>query len=202
MSDKQAVLKLVNRLPETVTLQDVLEEIKFMSGVKEGLAEIDQGKGVPIEAVEQLLETTLNDSVCRSRSAVESKKHGKAKRTPSTAIIRTERGLTISGTRITLYDIMDYVSAHYPSQFIQGLFNLTDEQIAVALDYIESHCQQVEDEYQTVIQSAHENQQYWEEQNRDLVARLAQRPPKPGTEKIWAKLNAQKAKHTAEAQSC
>jgi hypothetical protein len=27
------------------------------------------------------------------------------------AIIRTERGLTISGNRITLYDVMDYVKA-------------------------------------------------------------------------------------------
>ncbi|WP_333204305.1 hypothetical protein [Microcoleus sp. S28C3] len=31
-----------------------------------------------------------------------------------TAIIRTERGLTIAGTRITIYDIMDYVTAQYP----------------------------------------------------------------------------------------
>ena len=30
------------------------------------------------------------------------------------AIIRTERGLTISGTRVTLYDVMDYVAAQYP----------------------------------------------------------------------------------------
>lgn len=122
------------------------------------------------------------------------REHGNAKRSPSTTIIRTERGLTISGTRITLYDIIDYASAHYPSQFIQGLFNLTDEQIAVALDYIESHRQQVEDEYQVVVKSAQENQQYWDEQNRELVERLARRSPKPGTEIIWAKLNAQKAR--------
>ncbi len=36
-------------------------------------------------------------------------------------IIRTERGLTISGTRVTLYDVMDYVTAKYPPKFIQGL---------------------------------------------------------------------------------
>jgi len=39
-----------------------------------------------------------------------------------TDIIRTERGLTIAGTRITLYDVMDYVTAQYPPKFIQGLF--------------------------------------------------------------------------------
>jgi hypothetical protein len=42
-----------------------------------------------------------------------------------TAIIRTERGLTIAGTRITIYDIMDYVTAQYPPKFIRGLFDLT-----------------------------------------------------------------------------
>jgi uncharacterized protein (DUF433 family) len=45
------------------------------------------------------------------------------------AIVRKERGLTISGTRITLYDIMDYLKAQYPSKFIGSLFELTDEQI-------------------------------------------------------------------------
>ena len=30
------------------------------------------------------------------------------------AIVRTERGLTIAGTRSTLYNITDYVSAGYP----------------------------------------------------------------------------------------
>lgn len=48
-------------------------------------------------------------------------------------IIRTERGLTISGTRITLYDVMDYVTAQYPPKFIRSLFDLTEEQIAIAL---------------------------------------------------------------------
>ena len=41
-------------------------------------------------------------------------------------IVRTERGLSISGTRITLYDVMDYVSAGYPAHFIRGLFNLSN----------------------------------------------------------------------------
>jgi hypothetical protein len=36
------------------------------------------------------------------------------------AIVRTERGLTIAGTRITIYDVMDYVTEHYPSKFIRG----------------------------------------------------------------------------------
>ena len=37
-------------------------------------------------------------------------------------------------------------------------------------------------------------QKYYEEQNRDLIARIAAQPPKPGTEAIRAKLRAERAK--------
>ena len=114
------------------------------------------------------------------------------------AIIRTERGLTIAGTRITLYDVMDYVTAQYPPKFIRSLFNLTDEQINEALTYIETNRAQVEAEYQIVLKEAEELRQYYEERNRDLIARLATKPPKPGMEAAWEKLQAQKAKHQAQ----
>lgn len=115
-----------------------------------------------------------------------------------TAIIRTERGLAIAGTRITLYDVMDYVTAQYPPKFIRSLFNLTDEQMGAALTYIETHRAAVEAEYQTVLQETEELRQYYEERNRDLIARIAAKPPKAGMEAAWAKLQAQKAKHQAE----
>jgi uncharacterized protein (DUF433 family) len=108
-------------------------------------------------------------------------------------IVRTERGLTIAGTRITLYDVMDYVIAQYPPKFIQGLFDLTEEQINAALAYIEIHRAEVEAEYQQVLQEAEELRQYYEEQNRDRVARSAAKSPKPGTEAAWEKLRAARA---------
>lgn len=116
-------------------------------------------------------------------------------------IIRTERGLTVAGTRITLYDVMDYVTAQYPPKFIRGLFNLTDEQINAALTYIEENRAEVEAEYQIVLKEAEELRQYYEERNRDLIARLATKPPKPGMEAAWEKLQAQKAKHQAQLES-
>lgn len=79
------------------------------------------------------------------------------------AIIRTERGLTIAGTRITLYDVMDYVTAQYPPKFIQGLFELTDEQINAAFVYIEANRATVEAEYQMVLQEAEALQRYYDE---------------------------------------
>ncbi|MCZ8120484.1 MAG: DUF433 domain-containing protein [Microcystis sp. LE18-22.4A] len=83
-------------------------------------------------------------------------------------IIRTERGLTISGTRITLYDVMDYLKAQYPSKLIREKLGLNDEQIRLALEYIDTHRAEVEAEYQECLQTAAEIRQYWEERNRAL----------------------------------
>lgn len=115
------------------------------------------------------------------------------------AIIRTERGLTISGTRITLYDVMDYVTEHYPSKFIRAMLDLTNEQVSAALSYIEAHRTEVEAEYQLVLKEAEELRQYYEEQNRERIARIAAKPPKPGAEAIRAKLQARRAKLESHA---
>jgi hypothetical protein len=42
-------------------------------------------------------------------------------------------------------------------------------------------------------------QKYWEERNREHFARIAAMPPKPGPEAVWAKLQAQKARHESKA---
>ncbi len=110
------------------------------------------------------------------------------------AIIRTERGLTIAGSRITLYDVMDYVTEQYPPKFIRAMLSLTDEQVKAALSYIDTHRAEVEAEYQTVLKETEELRKYYEEQNRDLIAHIAAKPPKPGTEVIRAKLRAERAK--------
>jgi uncharacterized protein (DUF433 family) len=114
------------------------------------------------------------------------------------AIVRTERGLAISGTRITLYDVMDYVTEQYPPKFIQGLFDLTEEQVNAALSYIEANRTEVEAEYQQVLKETEELRQYYEEQNRELVNWIAAQPPKPGTEAAWEKLRVAKAKRESK----
>jgi uncharacterized protein (DUF433 family) len=114
------------------------------------------------------------------------------------SIIRTERGLTISGTRTSLYDVMDFLKAQYPPKLIRDKFNLTDAQIETALFYIETNKSQVEAEYQEVLQNREEIRQYWEERNREHFARIAQMPRKPGKEKLWAKLEEQKVRRDAE----
>jgi hypothetical protein len=78
------------------------------------------------------------------------------------------------GTRITLYAILDYVHAGWPPKLIQEWFNLTDTQIEDVFSYLAAHRDEVEQEYQQVIQQAEETRRYWEERNRN---RVVQSPP-------------------------
>lgn len=111
-----------------------------------------------------------------------------------TTIIRTERGLTIAGTRITLYDVMDHLVAGWTPKLILNWLPLTEEQLNAALFYIEANRTAVETEYQTVLQATQEMREYWEEKNRDRLAQIAKLPPKPGQEEVYAKLQTWKAK--------
>ncbi|MBC6477539.1 MAG: DUF433 domain-containing protein [Hormoscilla sp. GM7CHS1pb] len=85
-------------------------------------------------------------------------------------VIYTSRGLSIAGTRITLYAILDYLHEDWPPKLIRDWFNLTDNQMADVLAYIEDHRDRVEREYQQVIQQGEEIRRYWEDRNnsRDL----------------------------------
>ncbi|AFY78031.1 hypothetical protein Ple7327_2762 [Pleurocapsa sp. PCC 7327] len=115
------------------------------------------------------------------------------------AIIRTERGLTIAGTRITLYDVMDHLVAGRDPKLILNWLPLTEAQLDTALSYIETHRTEIEAEYQEVLRTAEEIRQYWEERNRERFAQFAAMPPKPGQEALWAKLQAQKARHATKS---
>ena len=103
-------------------------------------------------------------------------------------VVRTNRGLSIVGTRITLYQIMDHLKANYSPEMIRDLFRLTIRQTADVLAYIEQHREEIEVEYQQVLKDAEEERKYWEERNRERFAQIAAMPAKPGQEKLRAKL--------------
>ena len=107
-------------------------------------------------------------------------------------IVRTERGLSIVGTRITIYQIMDFLNADQPTSVIKDLFRLTDEQMTGVLEYISQHSQQVEEEYQEVLRQAEASRTYWEDRNRDRLLAISKQPPSPGKEALHAKLNKRK----------
>jgi uncharacterized protein (DUF433 family) len=110
------------------------------------------------------------------------------------AIVRTERGLTIVGTRITLYDIMDHLAAGWTPKLILNWLPLSEEQLNAALSYIAANRTTVEAEYQTVLQETQERRKYWEDRYRERLAQIAKLPPKPGQEEVYAKLQSWKAR--------
>ena len=60
MSTKEAVIEIIRRLPENVTVPDILAELMFRQQVDDGLRELDAGKGVPHEEAKKLLQPWLN----------------------------------------------------------------------------------------------------------------------------------------------
>ncbi len=109
------------------------------------------------------------------------------------AIVRTERGLSIAGTRTTLYAVLDHLKAGWPPELVRQWLDLTEAQMAAVVAYLEAHRLEVEAEYSRVLQTAEENRRYWEEQERHRRAMLATLPPPPGQDAIRAKLRERKA---------
>ena len=52
---KEQVVKMVERLPDDFTIDDILDEIYFKSQVDAGLKELDEGKVISHEEVERRL---------------------------------------------------------------------------------------------------------------------------------------------------
>lgn len=67
-------------------------------------------------------------------------------------IINRGRGPEIAGTRITVYDVMDYSTQGWHRDRIAGLFRLSSNQIQAALDYIEAHAAEVNSQYEAILE--------------------------------------------------
>jgi uncharacterized protein (DUF433 family) len=113
-------------------------------------------------------------------------------------IIRTDRGLSIDGTRLMLYDVMDFFIIGYPRDAIRDRLLLTDAQIDAALRYIHEHRAEVDAEYQQVLQDAEENRRYWAERLREHLARTPEPPLPPEKAALRERLRASRAQREAE----
>ena len=74
-------------------------------------------------------------------------------------IIDRGRGPEIAGTRITVYDVMDYYKHGWHRDRIAVLFRLSSRDIQAAIDYIEAHKEEVLAEYQKIL-DRHHNYKY------------------------------------------
>ena len=68
----------------------------------------------------------------------------------SAQIINRGRGPEIEGTRITVYDVLDYVSQGWHRDRIAALFRLSSRDIQAALNYIDQHHDDVMASYQRI----------------------------------------------------
>ncbi len=68
----------------------------------------------------------------------------------SAKIINRGRGPEIEGTRITVYDVMDYAQHGWHRDRIAALFRLSSRDIQAALDYIDAHRDEVTAAYQRI----------------------------------------------------
>lgn len=50
---KQQVIRMIEALPEDITVEDIMAELYFMEQVDAGLKELDDGKWIPHEEVEK-----------------------------------------------------------------------------------------------------------------------------------------------------
>ena len=52
MSTKELALDVITRLPDQATMHDLTEEL-YVAAVREGLAELDRGEGIPHDEVKR-----------------------------------------------------------------------------------------------------------------------------------------------------
>lgn len=55
MSNRELVIDLLSKLPENMPLEDIAEEIRFVAGVNEAIAQADRGEVVSVEEARRLV---------------------------------------------------------------------------------------------------------------------------------------------------
>lgn len=55
MSTKDAVVEMIRRMPEDVTVSEIMEELYVRRKIEEGLQQLDAGQGIPHEEVKRRL---------------------------------------------------------------------------------------------------------------------------------------------------
>ena len=109
------------------------------------------------------------------------------------SVVRTDRGLSVGGRRLTLYFLEDHFKAGWPAELVKDWFNLSDQEIADVVGYIAAHREEFETEYREVARQADERRQFWEERNRGLLDELRTASDSSGKSQPRAKLDARRS---------
>ena len=83
--------------------------------------------------------------------------------TTTPLVVETSRGPCITGTRITLYAIMDYLKSGLSHNVIKQDFLLSDEQLHAALQYLVVHREELEHHYAEIVRRSEERRAHYEQ---------------------------------------
>jgi len=61
MTTKQIAIQTIEQLPDDATWEEIQERIRFVAGVRSGLRELDEGKGIPHDQVREEFAEWLTD---------------------------------------------------------------------------------------------------------------------------------------------
>lgn len=61
MTDKQAVIDALSRLPENASLEEITEELRIMAAIRRGRADIVAGRTKTHEEAEQIVASWANE---------------------------------------------------------------------------------------------------------------------------------------------
>ena len=115
-------------------------------------------------------------------------------------VIRTGAGLTVNGTRLTLYLIRDSLNGDTSLKNVRDIYELTDEEMLDVLDYIQLNKNEFDKEYQEIVKANAEQRRYWEEKNSDLMEKTReQRETTIARLREWGRQYHEKGKHEGTA---
>ena len=61
MTTKEIAIRTIEQLPENASWEDIQERINFLAGVRKGLKELDEGRGIPHDRVKEEFAEWLTD---------------------------------------------------------------------------------------------------------------------------------------------
>lgn len=108
---------------------------------------------------------------------------------------RSDRGLCVAGTKLSLFTIMDYVNEGQ-QQDLLTYGQLSAEQLQQAMDYIAAHRAEFDSAYAAYVQKANELESFY--RHRARQHRTPPHNPTPTEAAIWERLQARQRQSEAQ----
>ncbi len=112
-----------------------------------------------------------------------------AKNAPPVEIIETELGPVISGRRVTVYDVMEGYDEGDSIYTISSTLNISPLHVQKAIEYIETHREQLEPELKEILQKKAERERYYRALEQKIEAQKPPLPMTPQREALYALLD-------------